>query len=234
MRRMRTLIVALAVLGLMALSAVPVLAVEVGPAEVSFAGYQYNYPASGYSTWYYTVTSNEDPAVSHLVIELGECCIVTDAGTWGPTLPPVDPLVSLWNTGDIEVVDDPTTGVFGIKFDILIEPGETVNYYFTVEGNHAVDPRGITVAVKSGTGPSSQQVQMSVAALAQQAFQTWEVEIPGPDLDCTTAITLKSFSAGGLDTSGPPTMWLFGALLAALVVMPTTLVLSTRLLLRRV
>ena len=231
MRRMRTLIVVLAVLGLTALSAAPVLAVIVGPAEVTFAGYQYNYPASQHSTWYYTVTSNEDPAVSHLVVELGECCVVTDAGTWGPTF---NDLQSLWGTGSIEVVADPTTGVYGIKFDILIAPGETVNFYFTVEKNHQVSVDAIWVAIKSGTGPpSSQQILMSVGALAQQEFQTWEMKISGPNINCFTAITLKSFSAGGADTSWAPTLWAYGAVLAAVILVPATLVVGGRLVLLR-
>jgi hypothetical protein len=175
------------------------------------------------------VTSPGDAnAISHLVFELGACCDIVDAGEWTD----FTTLDSWWNTGNIEVNEDPTTGVFGIKFGDTFGEGETRNYYFTVEGNHAVEADQITVAIKTGGGTALLMRGASLVAsvsgfltrvldLAAGDFTTYEASLYGPALDCeeTTAIALSSFSA--TSPSGPALSALLmpGMLLAALVPM---------------
>ncbi len=237
MRGTKALVVVLMLLGMVLVSAGPAFAEAVGPYDVSFVTMQYNYPDPGYSTWYYTVTSPGDAnAISHLVLELGACCSVVDAGEWEDYFT----LTSWWNTDKIEVTQDPTTGVFGIKFDDGFADGETRNYYFTVEGNHALEPGMITVAIKSGGGiamlmngtsllASVSGLVMRTLGLAAGDFTTYEALIDGPNLHCeTTAVSLSSFSA--VAPLGPSTAALLmpGSLLAALALLPTSAVLAAR------
>ena len=240
MKGRRILVGLLTVLGLAVLTAAPALATLVGPYDVTFVTMRYDYPSPGYSTWYYTVTSPGDAhAISHLVFQLGACCKVTDAGLW------VDfaTLDSWWGTPKIEVKlenPDPTTQVFGIKFNDTFGEGETRNYYFTVEGNHALEEGGITVAIKTGGGSALLMRGASLLAsvsglltrglsLAADDWTTYEASIYGPALDCeqTTAVTLNNFSA--TSPSGPALSALLmpGVLLAALV--PVSFAVARRL-----
>ena len=240
MKGIRLAVGVLVVIGLVLLTVSPAFAVPVGPYDASFVTMRYDYPSTGYSTWYYTVTSPGDAhAISHIVFELGACCKVTDAGLW------VDftTLDSWWGTSKIEVKlepPDPTTQVFGIKFDDTFVEGTTRNYYFTVEGNHALEEGGITVAIKTGGGSALLMRGASLVAsvsgfltrvldLAAGDFTTYEASIYGPALDCeqTTAIALSSFSA--TSPSGPALSALLmpGVLLAALV--PVSFAVARRL-----
>jgi hypothetical protein len=225
MKGRRIPVVLFMVLSLVLLTAAPALAQPVGPYDVSFVTMRYDYPNPGYSTWYYTVTSSGDAnAISHLVFELGACCGVVDAGVWTD----LTTLESWWGTSKIQVQLDPTTQVFGIKFDDGFNEGETRNYYFTVEGNHAVAPDGITVAIKTGGGSALLMQGASMLAsisgvltrgLAGTDFTTYEAFIYGPALDCepTTAVTLNSFSATSPGGSFGPALLLPGALLGMAV-----------------
>jgi len=240
MKGRRILVGVLMVLSLAVLTAAPALAVPVGPYDVSFVTMRYDYPNAGYSTWYYTVSSPlEANAISHLVFELGACCSVVDAGEWTD----FTALVSWWNTGNIEVNEDPTTGVFGIKFNDTFVEGETRNYYFTVEGNHAVEADGITVAIKTGGGGSALLMRgasllASVSGvltrglnLAPKEFTTYEASIYGPALDCeqTTAVTLNNFSATSPAGSLAAVLLIPGALLGMAVLVAGAMVLTGRL-----
>jgi hypothetical protein len=227
-------------MGLVLLTASPAVAVPLGPFDASFVTMRYDYPTTGHSTWYYTVTSSGDgDAISHIVFELGACCDVTDAGLW------VDftTLVSWWGTDKIDVTEDPTTGVFGIKFDEGFAEGETRNYYFTVEGNWAAEPDQITVAIKSGGGGSALLMRGASLVASVSGFfsrllgvaagpATYEASLYGPHLDCeeTTAVALSSFSATSLPGLALSTLLVPGALLAALV--PVSFVVARRLRLR--
>jgi hypothetical protein len=238
MKGRRILVGVLTALSMVVLTAAPALATTVGPYEVTFVTMRYDYPNPGYSTWFYTVSSPlEENAISHLVFELGACCSVVDAGVW------VDytTLVSWWNTGNIDVTQDPTTGVFGIKFDDGFNEGETRNYYFTVEGNHAVQEGGITVAIKTGGGSALLMQGASMLAsvtgvltrglhLAPTEFTTYEASIFGPALDChqTTAVTLSSFSATSTMGSLAPALLIPGALLGMAVLAAGGAVLAGR------
>lgn len=81
MKGIRLSVGVLVVLGLALLTANPTFAVAVGPDEVSFVTIRYDYPLPGYSAWYYTATfSVGEGVISHLALQLGECCNGTDAG----------------------------------------------------------------------------------------------------------------------------------------------------------
>jgi uncharacterized repeat protein (TIGR01451 family) len=115
--------------------------------EVDFSGVLYDFVDPDESTWFYTVTSGSSPALSHIVFEIGACMSVLDAGRW--TTQTEDGLTSLWGTEEIQVGEDPQTGVDGVKFDTGLSAGETVKYYFTVDGNYAIGH--IDVGIKAGT-----------------------------------------------------------------------------------
>jgi hypothetical protein len=239
MKGRRILVGLLTVLSLAVLTAAPALATEVGPYDVSFVTARYDYPNPGYSTWYYTVSSTDGSnAISHLVFELGLCCGVVDAGVWTD----FTTLESWWGTSKIQVQLDPTTQVYGIKFDDGFNDGETRNYYFTVQGNHAMDPEGITVAIKTGGGSAllmrGASMLASVSGLLTRAlslpandFTIYEASIYGPSRDCeqTTAVTLNNFSATSLSGSVAPVLLIPGALLGTAVVVAGAMVLTGRL-----
>jgi hypothetical protein len=242
MKGMKALVVVLILMGMVLVTASPALAVAVGPYEVSFVTVRYNYPTDGHSTWFYTATSpSDDNAISHMVFQLGACCSVTDAGEWTMLGDGSFVLDSWWGTGKIDVTQDPTTGIFGIKFDDGFTEGETRNYYFTVVGNHAVDYEAITVAIKTGGGTATlmngTSLLASVSGLFTRVlgilggnFTTYEAFISGPALDCheTTAVSLSSFSAFAPLGPSAAALLMPGSLLAALALIPTSVVLAAR------
>jgi hypothetical protein len=242
MRVMKALVVVIVLLSMALVTTGPVFGEAVGPYDVSFYTMRYDYPDPGYSTWFYTATSSGDEnAISHLVLELGACCSVVDAGVWTRLEDGSFVLDSWWSTGKIDVTQDPTTGVFGIKFDDGFAEGETRNYYFTVEGNHALAYEVITVAIKSGGGTamlmngtsllaSVSGLLMRTLGLAGGDFTTYEALISGPDLNCeeTTAVSLSSFSAASPLGPSAAALLMPGTLLAALALVPTSAVLAMR------
>lgn len=152
--RTRTAIVAFVVVLLAGLVLAPAaaLAVSIGNHNVDFNGYLLNYPSSGQSTWFYTITSNSGgggPAISHVTFALGGCLTLVDAGTWSGTVP--SPVTLNSGAGSpVLASPDPTTGVTGIKFDQGFSSGETRRYYFTVTGALGEGPN--TIALKGGPG----------------------------------------------------------------------------------
>ncbi|MBI5503472.1 MAG: DUF4215 domain-containing protein [Deltaproteobacteria bacterium] len=164
-------------------------AVAVGPHSVDFVTVRYDYPSAGRSTWYYTARSDGDSnAISHVVFALGTCASVVEAGTWGPTQNDLDP-----DPDYVEVGLDPTTGVYGVKFDRGFDSDEerssgddcdsdaarssrdddcdsdvTRNYYFTLNGNY---------------GQSATIVAVKYATLVSTA------SITGPSPTCSTGST---------------------------------------------
>lgn len=136
------------ILGLLAVWIFPALAVTVGNDQVNFLGVSYDDPNAGESTWFYQVISGSAPAISHVTFELNLACLdVTDAGTWDG----VNFANRTSGGGSPVVGTDPTTGITGIKFDEAFNDGETRYYYFTVDGNYAIDDM-VTVASKGGPG----------------------------------------------------------------------------------
>lgn len=130
--------------------------VTIGNDDVSFVAVAYDYPSSGRSTWYYTVTSGAKPAISHVTFQLPTCMTVVGAGTWGPLR---TNLVS--GGGMPEIGTDPTTGIRGLKFDEGFDEGGVRNYYFTLDRNYADAPTLVATKASTAfdtgyvTGPSS-------------------------------------------------------------------------------
>ena len=230
MRGKRGIVVLLAVFSLTALTLTPALAVPLGPHEVTFVTQRYDHPVDGQSTWFYTVTSNvglggglgcSNRVVKHVVIQLGGCCGVVEAGEWidFDTLMP-------WTSG-VTVEQDWATSIFGVKFNKPFKAGETRNYYFTVSGNYPLEEGKIKAGIRtvevygSASGPSG-----LAEVLQADPPYTYEALVQGPDLQCddTTAIALSSFSA--TSPSGPaiPPLLMPRVLLGALVVMSLAVV----------
>jgi hypothetical protein len=183
-----TAFVAILLVGMLLISA-PAFAVQIGNHDVTFDGYLNNYPSSGQSTWFYTVTSNSyggGPAISHTTFALGECLTVVAAGTWSGSLPnpTLNQLYSGTNNSFVQVGTDPTTNVTGIKFDIGLSSGQTVYYYFTVTG--AVGSGTNTVALKAGAdfvsgpvgGPSCDETDPPLAVVLGDFWAVCEAATP--------------------------------------------------------
>ncbi len=161
-RRLLPLIVALA---LLLTAVIPAAAVWVGNDEVVFMQVLYDYPNPGESTWYYRVTSGAQPSISHVIWQLNLTCLrLVDGGEWDG----VDPSTLTSSGEDIIVGYDPTTTITGVKFDEGFEDGETRYYYFTVNGNYAID-YSVVIASKGG-----------------RLFDTATME--GPSLICQSAM----------------------------------------------
>jgi hypothetical protein len=142
-RRLLPVVVALA---LLLTAVIPAAAVWVGNDEVVFMQVLYDYPNPGESTWYYRVTSGAQPSISHVIWQLNLTCLrLVDGGEWDG----VDPSTLSSSGEDIIVGYDPTTTVTGVKFDEGFEDGETRYYYFTVNGNYAID-NSVVIASKGG------------------------------------------------------------------------------------
>jgi hypothetical protein len=197
--------------------------VPVGPHDVTFVAQRYDFPASGQSTWFYTVTSNVDLSgglgcsnrvVKYVVLQLGGCCGVVEAGEWVD----FDTLIP-WTSG-ITVEQDWYTGIFGAKFSKPFQAGETRNYYFTVSGNYALEEGKIKAGVRTLEVYSSASDTLgSPEVLQANPPYSYEALIHGPDLQCggTTAVALSSLSAKSFPGHAVPEFLEPGLLLAVLV-----------------
>lgn len=94
--------------------------------------------SSDTTTFTYSMTSGDKPAISHWVIAISPNC-----GGSEVLVGSNDPLVEWTNS-------DPTTGVRGIKFDTGYEGGETRIVTVTLAGKWSTGEA--TIAVKSGNG----------------------------------------------------------------------------------
>lgn len=106
--------------------------VYVGPHLIVFNGKTYD-PVLDRSTWSYTVTSMESPAISHWI--LGLCLpdhVVTAASP------------SNWSIAD----PDKFTGVSGIKWDQGFDTETTIDFSVTLDGDWEVEP--VNVGIKAG------------------------------------------------------------------------------------
>ncbi len=110
----------------------------IGQFEISFEGANYDGSDTEFE---YCVTTLDDPALSHWDLEFDTACIDANNLTGcGPE--PCD-----------YQVDDPTTGITGIKWDDLeLDPGETECYTFKLEGDWTGQLGDTPVAFKAGQG----------------------------------------------------------------------------------
>jgi hypothetical protein len=140
--RVRTLVLAclLLIVAAIPLAAQSSASLRSGDFIVTYHGYSYDIGANT-STWTYSIAWNGDsPAISHWVLELCGNLKRTDVLATSPA-------------GAIAVGTDPTTGVYGLKFDF----GQQVSnqtYSFTLKGLWQ-EEAGLTVAIKAGTGVST-------------------------------------------------------------------------------
>ncbi|MBU0595117.1 tandem-95 repeat protein, partial [Candidatus Bipolaricaulota bacterium] len=127
----RTLLITFALLVGLAVSTLADDVLVVDNHAFEYLGVTYN--GDGTSTWTYRVTSGSKPSLSHWVLEfppsLGEDNVVEASE-------------------DFEVNEDPTTGVYGLKFDEGYNDGETREVFFTLDAAHEV--MNTRVAIKAG------------------------------------------------------------------------------------
>ena len=149
--------------------------IPVGNDTIEFNGVLYNFEDPGHSTWFYTIVSGSQPSISHVTFETSTLCAnnVIEAGTWVDddvnSNPPFPVLTQGGGAACTSANTDPTTGIFGCKFDSAFNSGEKRYYYITVDKNYDVGQ--ITFASKAGAGYDS-------------------AEVPGPNLDCLTSYPL--------------------------------------------
>lgn len=129
---------------------------------VHLAGYTYDYPEVGESTWFYCISSSTSPAISHVMFldfcGFGNGDSLVEFGTWNS-----DPVVLNSGSGSPEYGYDGSTGNYGLKFDQGFNDGELRKYYFTIKGNPMLGSD--TLLIKAGNGYSTGVV-------------------PGPDINC--------------------------------------------------
>lgn len=102
--------------------------------EVEYDGKIYD-PVNNTTTFSYTVTINDDPALSHLTLGFALCDSPFNVVSYNPI-------------NDVTMGLDPTTGVSGIKWDIGLDPGLSRSYSYTLQGN--ISEGLVDVAVKAG------------------------------------------------------------------------------------
>ncbi|MCA9519954.1 MAG: hypothetical protein KC609_03235, partial [Myxococcales bacterium] len=134
------IVVALATMGLL-LVTTPAIAAESGSGlgwSVTFLSRSYD-SATDRTTFSYRVSSGSDgskvKALSHFVVGLPSCESKLEVLATAPS-------------EAVEIGTDPTTGVYGVKWDLSLEPGQSRDYSLTIAGNHAVSEA--KVAVKAG------------------------------------------------------------------------------------
>lgn len=118
----------------------------------SFKGVLYDYPQPGQSTWYYSFTSGNRPAISHITFSL-PCpnLRIVAAGMWdGANYANTSLNAGMPEPKQGVTKTDPTTQVKGLKFNLGFNDGATRHYYFTVNGNYAAEP--MNIAFKAGPG----------------------------------------------------------------------------------
>jgi hypothetical protein len=117
------------------------------------------------TTFIYEVTSGERPAISHVIFEL---CVVE-----GAVFGFYDPVNDVKTPMPVEVGLDPTTGIFGVKFDYDFDDNETRYYYIELPGFWSL--LETNVAVKSGLvvdyvvveGPVCRPTALTISGLSQ-------------------------------------------------------------------
>jgi uncharacterized repeat protein (TIGR01451 family) len=198
-RIITTALLALVLIGALAISAKPAAAVTVGNHQVNFITVRNDYPSAGVSTWYYTVISGRRPAISHVVFQLNLNCLhVVAAGTWNGT----NQNNLTQNGGNPEIGRDPTTNVTGIKFDQEFNDNETRHYYITVNGNYAQEQ--ITIAAKAGPG-------FSTALITGPSLTCAPSFTPAPAIDIEKYTNGEDADAapGPQITEGQPVNWTY-------------------------
>jgi hypothetical protein len=130
--------------------------------DVVYEGSTYDADANT-TTFSYKVIVNDDPALSHFTVGFELCDTEMAVVSYNPN--PEE---------GVSIGLDPTTGVYGIKWDIPLEPGNDQIYSVTLQGN--VAETEIDVAVKAAT----------FAAIAKR---------PGPS--CNTISTPNTYNIGG-------------------------------------
>ncbi|MCD6541497.1 tandem-95 repeat protein, partial [Candidatus Bipolaricaulota bacterium] len=151
------------------------------------------------TTFSYEVSVDDDPALSHWVLELSACITEDQVVDAGP---------GTWEFGK-----DPTTGLWGIKFETEIEPGESVEFYFTLEGKwhegstQAAIKAGPSVCYKDTEGPVCNNPPVAVDDEASTETNT-PVDIDvldndyDPDGDDLTIVSTTDPEHGSVTNNG--------------------------------
>jgi hypothetical protein len=147
------------------------------------------------NTWTYNVSCNGSPAISHWILAFcggSEAIVSTDPeGVYGK---------------------DPTTGLYGIKWDIGIDPGEYALFVIVLDADY---PEGLVpVAIKAGPneyiglieGPLAWDYQVDIDAVATSygvSAPWFDYQMAATATSDNTAIVQVTFSWYGPFTTEP-------------------------------
>jgi outer membrane protein assembly factor BamB len=101
---------------------------------ITFVDVICEYPEAGQSTWYYTVESGDEPTIEQVVFDLftpaeGGPHRLVGQGTWNPSF-----VNRQANAGNPRLDNSPAADMHGLIFDAPFSPGESRNFYFTLDG----------------------------------------------------------------------------------------------------
>lgn len=134
-------------------------------------------PVLNQTTFSYTVTVYDDPALSHFTVGFPLCDNISVV-----TYEPLDA---------VSIGLDPTTGVYGIKWDGGLDTGLTETYSVTLQGNIAEGT--IEVAVKAG----------QFAALGERPGPACDAYVTGDTWDISGTVFVDADLDGVLDAGEP-------------------------------
>jgi hypothetical protein len=134
--------------------------------ELVEANHVGNEPGWDWVRWDYEAKSKSGKDTSHWNVTVGECYQVIECGPM-----------------PCERVDDPTTGINGVKWEITLQPGESANLWFVTR-------------IRDG---ETRHALVQAAAKAGQDICYYEVD--GPVCGSATLVKMLATSAEGTDYS---------------------------------
>ena len=143
------------------------------------------------TTFTYTVTSYQPPAASHWILGVASCITETDIVTAGP---------GTWVFGY-----DPTTEIYGIKFDTMVPEGSSMTFSVTLSGYWAEGTSAVETEIKAATkaaqkvcvfpttGPSCRRADLEL---------TKDVDDSTPVMGSDVTYTITLTNNGPTDATG--------------------------------
>ena len=100
-----------------------------------WSGYYYN-ECMDRTIFLYQICVKDDPALSHFVVELPQCCSLQIEFVSFPDF--------------VEMGLDPTTGIDGIKWEVPVEAGYCMMFAFHLEGDWTDSIGRVEIGLKGG------------------------------------------------------------------------------------
>jgi len=167
--------------------------------EADCANYQVDYLGSTYdgstTTFNYSVTAYQNPAVSHWVLGLPDCIVESDIAS-ATSIPSYGWIFGL----------DPTTGVWGIKFDdTQIEAGETEYFSISLYGYWPEATSAVETAIKAATKMGSKECYFDTVGPSCNIADlelTKTVDSPTAEVGSEVTFTISVYNDGRSAATG--------------------------------